>query len=260
MKANPFKTYFLFLSFILLILPFNPSKGQSNERGPIFQNFDIRLGAGAFWQDNQPALPPLLEFGHSAYTSSPSTGWALMLDFELNKKLGLSTGFKSSSTVFSADLSDLGIWASAGFPYYRTLEFDMKSWEVPISLRFYFAREKKLRPYLDISMGINNLNYMKREGQYHDPQGITEDYTYLKDERTGWNLSYSGGGGIYYDISPFISVALDVRYQKAELYYFHSPDEQGSVSTGGREIEIAIQRPVIGFGIYGRILHLKRKD
>ncbi|MEM8892418.1 MAG: outer membrane beta-barrel protein [Bacteroidota bacterium] len=260
MKTISFKPYFLFLSFVLLFLPFNTSKGQSKERGPIFQNFDIRLGAGAFWQDNQPDLPPLLTFGHSAYTSSPSIGWSLMLDFELNRKLGLSTGFKSSTTVFTADLSDLGIWSAAGFPYFRTLEFDMKTWEIPMSLRFYFNREKRLRPYLDISMGVNNFHYFKRTGQYHDPQGITEDYTYNREERTQWNLSYSGGVGLYYDISPIISVALDLRYQKAEMYYFHSVDDTSLGAENAGELEIAIQRPVIGLGIYGRILHLKRED
>lgn len=276
MKYPSFRTLFLnlaplafsskackkYFGLTLLLLLFSPSLyTQTEERGPIFQKLSFRLGAGGFWQNNSPRIASLFIYGHDSYTGSSSLGWSVNLDIELNQQVGFSTGFRSSGATIAANLDELGIWGEAIFPYFRTTGFDMKGWEIPMSLRLYFLKGKRIRPYVNLTVGINRMTYLQRAGEYVDPQEPSENYSYFFDEETQWNLSYAGGAGVYVDITDKLSFAVDLAYQRAELYYFHTNDEFPNTARGnGSLLEFAILRPVASAGLYFEILAAKRKE
>lgn len=223
-----------FSCILLLLVSLSSSIwAQNGEPTPsVFEKLEFRIGAGAFYTFSNTTINYKPErFG--VFTDFRSTGWSIMIDLDINDKVGFSTGFKTSPGQFGSD--------SVNYPtilnpeQWTTLNYEFQEWEIPLKFRYYLGKGR-IRPYLDISISLNRFSKFTYSGTNYLPWNLSGDDFVIEGESRN-NASYDAGGGAYIDLTNKISLALDARYQLAELYW-------------GYKREIVIKRPIIGASIF----------
>jgi len=220
------------IAMLLLLFSIASHIWAQQTKPSVFEKLEFRIGAGGFWTNSNTIINYKPErFG--VFTDFKSTGWSLMLDLEINDKIGFSTGFKTSPGQFSSDSVN---YPTTTYPdQWTSINYDFQEWEIPLRFRYYISKGS-IKPYLDISISINQFSRFTYSGTNYLPWVLEgEDFTIEEESKN--NASYDVGGGVYIDLTDKISLALDARYQFAELYWRHRR-------------EIVIKRPVFGAGIY----------
>lgn len=228
------KVYTIFFALIFINTSFLFSQGKP--KPSVFKKMEIRLGAGAFWLTTDPEINYKPErFG--SFEGFSSVGGQILIDIELNDKLGFTSGFKLSPGNIFAD--SVNYPTPARPEQWTRINYDFTEWEIPLRFRYYISKGK-IRPYVDFSISLNRFYEFTYSGTNFTPFFLIEGEDFEEKGIPRNNASYDIGGGVYIDFGEKLSFMFDARYQLAELYW-------------GFRREIVMQRPVIGAGFFWRL-------
>lgn len=223
--------------FFLFLYQITWAQNNPEVSPSVFKKVELRLGVGGFGHKIVPDLATNPE-RYAIFTGSSNIGWQVLFDLEINDKFAFSTGFKTSPGNIHSDSVNI---PSSSYPDQRSvIDYDFQEWEIPLRFRYYFGK-RKLHPYIDGSISINRFSsFYYSRSDYH-PVSFPDGKHEKTKSRSKLNTSFDAGVGLHYELTTKLSIALDARYQLAELYW----------SYNGKEI--ILNRPIIGLGVFWKL-------